>query len=79
MADKYPVYYEVSFWDGNENFKEGGFIFATDFKDATEQVTALYEPGMDSMSLEFMDQLAFTMPVEKARELKGVIETYGDN
>lgn len=75
--DRYPVYYEVSYWDGEENCKEGGFLIATDFKDATEQLVALYEPGMDSMSIEFMDEVALTFPIEKARIVKKVVEENG--
>jgi hypothetical protein len=77
IMQKYPVYYEVSCWDANENTKEGGFIFAIDFKDATEQLIALYEPGMESMHIEFMEDVALTFPVEKARIVKKVVEENG--
>ena len=74
---KYPVYYEVSYWDGEENHKEGGFLFATDFKDASEQLIALYEPGMESMHIEFMDDTALIFPLENARTVKKAVEENG--
>lgn len=67
---RYPVYYEVTVWDEADKREEGGFIIATDFTDAMQQITNFYEPGLEKVSLEFMEDTSLIFSIEKARELK---------
>lgn len=73
--DKYVFYFEVEHQDdGYGDTKEGGFLIATDYADATAQIVALYEPGLISMKLECMDELSLVFDLEKARQMKEYVE-----
>lgn len=76
--EKFAFYYEVEHdaGDGNIN-KEGGFLMAYDHKDAMEQLTALYEPGLLSAHIEYMERESFIFPIELAREAKDWVNANG--
>ena len=76
--EKFAFYYEVEHdtGDGDTN-KEGGFLMAHDHKDALEQLIALYEPGMLSVHIEYMEKEFFIFPVELAREAKDWVNANG--
>lgn len=72
---KYPFYFEVIYSnDGEPDVEEGGFITAEDYEDATKQIVSLYEPGMLSMKIECLDDIALTFTLTKARQAKEYVE-----
>lgn len=74
MTEKYPFYFEATYCDDTEIIHEGGFIIATDYKTAMDEIIALYEPGLVDIKLECLDECALIFPLEKAREIKKLIE-----
>lgn len=73
--DKYPFYFEATYADeicGETH--EGGFIIATDYPDAMQQIVALYEPGLIDIKLECLDDCALIFCLDKAREIKGLVD-----
>ena len=76
--DKYAFYYEVEYdLDGGDTNKEGGFLMAHDHKDALDQLIALYEPGMLSVHIEYMEKELFVFPLDEARIAKDWVNANG--
>jgi hypothetical protein len=76
--DKFAFYYEVEHdtGDGNTN-KEGGFLMAHDHKDAMDQLIAIYEPGLLSAHIEYMEKEIFVFPLNEARIAKDWVNANG--
>ena len=73
--DKYPFYFEATYDDdicGATH--EGGFIVATDYPDAMQQIVALYEPGLIDIKLECLDDCALFFSLDKARKIKELVD-----
>lgn len=72
---KYPVYFEVTYYETDTgSVKEGGFIYASDYKEAAETVENFYGDNIENMSLVILDECALIMPIDQARTVKGIIE-----
>ncbi len=77
--DKFAFYYEVEFdrdCDGS-TVKEGGFLMAADHRDAMEQLVNLYDPGLLSAHIEYMEKELFVFPIKEAREAKDWVNANG--
>ena len=76
--EKFAFYYEVEHdIDCGTTNKEGGFLMAHDHKDAMEQLIALYEPGLLSAHIEYMEKEFFVFPIELARQAKDWVNENG--
>ena len=72
---KYPFYFEATYADDiTRETHEGGFIVAADYPDAMQQIVALYEPGLIDIKLECLDDCALFFSLDKAREIKGLVD-----
>lgn len=77
--EKFAFYYEVEFdrdCDGS-TAQEGGFLMAVDHKEAMDQICQLYEPGLISVHIEYMERDLFIFPIDKAREAKDWVNANG--
>ena len=75
--DKYPFYYEVKQHEaGEEEINEGGIILAVDHSDAMKQLAELYEPGIVSITIEYLKVDSLVFSIDKARELKEWVNTH---
>lgn len=77
--EKFAFYYEVEYdrdSDGSA-VQEGGFLMAADHKHAMEQICQLYEPGLISAHIEYMEKEYFIFPVKEAREAKDWVNANG--
>ena len=73
--DKYPFYFEATYDDDiTGGVREGGFIIATDYPDAMQQIVALYEPGLIDIKLECLDDCALFFSLDKARKIKDLVD-----
>lgn len=73
LNEKYAVYYEVELYmeEDNENFKEGGFFYASSYEEAAAELEVAYRDcNLMSMSIEIWDSFELTFPVNKAREIR---------
>lgn len=76
--EKFPFYYEVNTYDdGNGEMHEGGFLMAEDHSDAMAQLCKLYEPGLKSAHIEYMEKDLFVFPIDKARIAKDWVNENG--
>ena len=76
--EKFAFYYEAEYdRDCGNTTKEGGFLMATDLTDAMTQITALYEPGLLGVHIEYMEKEMFIFPVEQARIAKDWVNENG--
>ena len=72
---KYPVYFEVTYYETDTgSVKEGGFIYASDYKEAAETVENFYGDNIENMSLVMWEECGLIFPITKARKIKGEIE-----
>lgn len=71
----YPFYFEVTYYEKDMGgVQEGGFIYATDYKDAAEKVESFYGNNIENMSLVMWEECALILPIQDARKIKGEIE-----
>ena len=76
LNEKYAVYYEVELYieEDNENFKEGGFFYASSYEEAAAELEVAYrDSNLMSMSIEIWDNFELTFPVNKAREIRNIM------
>ena len=70
LYDLCPVYYEVTCYSGEEQYYDGGFFYAIDWKDAAKQLSEYYKDELISMHIELYEVGDFTFSLEKARTIK---------
>lgn len=73
--EKYPFYFEATYADDiTGEVREGGFIVATDYPDAMQQIVSIYEPGLIDIKLECLDSCALFFSLDKARKIKDLVD-----
>lgn len=73
MSEKYPYYYEVKCYDGENYFEEGGFSYAADWDEAARDLKETYCDELCSMKIEMYDNWEFSFPIDKARKIKEIM------
>ena len=77
--EKFPFYYEVETCEDSQcdAMHEGGFLMAEDHADAIAQIAKLYEPGLKSVHIEYMNVELFVFSIENARRAKEWVNEHG--
>lgn len=54
---KFPTFYKVRFWNGEKTEETQGFIFATTFVDASEQIASYYgDSDIDALEIHMCEE-----------------------
>lgn len=60
----FPVFYKVSFWDGEKTMQTQGLLFSATFVEATEKITSYYgDTDIDSLEI-FMTEENYLLEIE---------------